>query len=107
VTPTVRSQTDCEFLLSVLDDESWHSTSELLRRSIEDRGFGMTVHSRISDLRSKGFAIEHRQVKGERAAAHEYRLLGDSASEPLVDIASPLEERDLDELPLFVLGEAA
>lgn len=67
-------KTDCDFLSEILQDHEWHSTAELLRYSLEERGCGMTVHSRISDLRSRGLNIEYRRVPGERARAHQYRL---------------------------------
>jgi hypothetical protein len=67
--------TDNEFIAEVLADGKWHSTSEILSYSIHERGHGLTVHSRVSDLRSKGFEIEHRTAKGSRAQAHQYRLV--------------------------------
>jgi hypothetical protein len=74
--------TDCDFLADVLKDHGWHSTSEILAYSINERGCGLTVHSRISDLRAKGLNIEYRRVPGERAAAHQYRLVAVRESDP-------------------------
>jgi len=74
--------TDLEFLLEVLADGELHSTSEILARSIEERGHGLTVHSRISDLRRRGCKVEHLTRQGaQRGHANVYRL-----------ISSPLEE---------------
>lgn len=74
--------TDLEFLLEVLADGELHSTSEILARSIEERGHGLTVHSRISDLRGRGHKVEHLTRQGaQRGHANVYRL-----------ISSPLEE---------------
>lgn len=76
----MRQRTDCDFLLEVLSDGGWHSTSEILRRSFVERGHGMTVHSRVSDLRKKrGLEVEHRRAAGERADAFQYRLAASSA----------------------------
>ena len=43
--------TDVDFLLSVLADGEAHSQAEILRRSFDERGHGLTVHSRAADLR--------------------------------------------------------
>lgn len=56
-------------LLAVLADGKWHSTSALHRRA-----GNMIVHSRISELRKKGYRIEHRHVPGKiGAVAHKYQ----------------------------------
>jgi hypothetical protein len=74
--------TDLELLLAVLADGELHSQSEILARSIEERGHGLTVHSRISDLRRRGCVVEHMTVQGaRRGAASTYRL-----------VSTPLEE---------------
>jgi hypothetical protein len=87
--------TDCEFLADVLKDGAWHSTAELLRYSIEERGCGLTVHSRVSDLRARGHNVEYRRVRGQRASAHQYRFVrslnesvGDSSPESSADSLS-------------------
>jgi hypothetical protein len=73
-----RRRTDVQFLIDVLADGGWHSNTEILRRSVDERGVGMTVHSRISDVRKRGerdgFTVEHRRVDGERGDAYQYRL---------------------------------
>jgi hypothetical protein len=82
--------TDCEFLLDVLKDHQWHSTSELLRYSIEERGCGLTVHSRVAQLRTdRGLTIEHRRVRGERANAHQYRLVATAQAEAEAERLGP------------------
>src|SRR4051812_11424509 len=69
-------RTHCELLIDLLRDGRWHSTSELLRSTMELTGEGMTVHSRVSQLRGRGVVIQHRHVGGEEGArAHEYRLV--------------------------------
>lgn len=83
--------TDCEFLLDILSDHSWHSTAEILRYSMEERGCGLTVHSRVAELRDprkRGLRIEYRRVAGERAAAHQYRLVAVSERESFGETAA-------------------
>ena len=68
--------TDAAFLLSILEDGEEHSQAELLRRSFEQRGCGLTVHSRIADLRNKGHFIVCRRVQGKtRGDGWLYQLL--------------------------------
>jgi hypothetical protein len=52
-------QTDADFLLAVLREtpNEFVSQAEILRRSQADRGCGLTVHSRIADLRRRGYSI--------------------------------------------------
>lgn len=74
--------TDCEFILDVLGDGEEHSLAELLTRSMAERGCGLTVHSRVAQLRTRGHVIEHATVKGaERGHGHTYRLV--SLAEPV------------------------
>lgn len=68
--------TDCEFLRWTLRDGEWHSLNDVLRRSFAERGCGLTVHSRVSDLRAQGHRIEHRMV-GRRGDGSQYRLLSE------------------------------
>lgn len=73
--------TDCEFILDVLGDGEEHSLAEILRRSMDERGCGLTTHSRVADLRKKGYTIEHLTVPGaERGHAHSYRLVSAPAT---------------------------
>lgn len=54
--------TDSAFLYHILEDGKWHGQAEILRRSIDERGHGLTVHSRAADIRKKvrpsGFDVE-------------------------------------------------
>lgn len=73
--------TDCEFILDVLGDGEEHTLAELLSRSMDERGCGLTVHSRVAQLRTRGHVIEHATVKGaDRGHGHTYRLV--SLAEP-------------------------
>ena len=65
--------TDCQFILDVLSDGREHSLNELLQRSLAERGCGLTVHSRVADLRKRGHRITHRTV-GQRGAGSLYQL---------------------------------
>lgn len=79
--------TDAAFLLAVLADGREHSLSEILAVSIAERGFGMTVHSRVSDLRKRGYRVDHRTV-GKRGAGSLYRLVVEPKQLMLVDVAA-------------------
>jgi hypothetical protein len=69
--------TDSAFLLSILEDGAQHSQAELLRRSFQERGCGLTIHSRIADLRKQGHYIICDRVPGKtRGEAWTYQLLG-------------------------------
>lgn len=58
-----------ERILNVLADGRWHTTANIHRHA-----GNMIVHSRISELRAKGHAIEHENVPGKRGAiGHRYR----------------------------------
>lgn len=68
--------TDAEFLLEQLADGQEHTLTDLLRASIDQRGHGLTVHSRVSDLRERGHRIEHVTIRGaQRGAGHAYKLV--------------------------------
>jgi hypothetical protein len=68
--------TDADFVASILADHEWHSNAEILRESFRQRGCGLTVHSRTSELRRKrGLHVEYRRVPGERGNGHQYRLI--------------------------------
>lgn len=82
---------DTAFLLSVLNDGDWHELSEIIERSQAQRGHGLTVHSRASDLRKRGFLIEQRGEHDDatgRARSY-YRLVSlekpDAALSTVVD----------------------
>lgn len=66
--------TDNAYLLHVLKDGRWHSHTEILQRSIQERGHGLTVHSRASELRVKfGQNVECR-VAGSPRRQSFYRI---------------------------------
>lgn len=66
--------TDCDFVLDLLADGREWSLNDILRESFARRGHGLTVHSRVADLRKRGHRIEHRTV-GQRGAGSLYRLV--------------------------------
>ena len=67
--------TDCDFLYDVLSDNRPHSLNEILRRSFAERGCGLTVHSRVADLRKRGHVIHcERDPKARRGDAYLYTL---------------------------------
>ena len=83
--------TDADFMLAVLSEQpgEWISQATILQRSADARGFGMTVHSRASDLRNRGHVIENRCERvGTRVVSY-YRLLPSLSSAPDSQ-ASPL-----------------
>ncbi len=71
--------TDAEFVLDCLRRGGWWSLNDLLRASLAVRGCGLTVHSRVSDLRAAGHVVEHRMV-GRRGDGSQYRLLTERGS---------------------------
>lgn len=68
--------TDNAFLLTVLSDGKWHSNTEILTASLEERGCGLTVHSRASDLRKRGYVIETNTKRPANRRVAFYRLVG-------------------------------
>jgi hypothetical protein len=82
--------TDAAFILSVLADGQKHSQADLLRRSFEERGHGLTVHSRVADLRGKGHYIVCERVPGaDRGHAWVYQLVASPSESDLSVDASP------------------
>lgn len=83
--------TDVAYLLSVLQDGQPHSSTEILRRSFDDRGHGLMVHSRAADLRAQGHQITCERVPGKRRGdAFTYKLLPQgSTDEPVSPEAPP------------------
>lgn len=66
---------DCDWLASLLSDGKPHSLNEILRRSFAERGCGLTVHSRCSDLRKRGYQIRCDHVPGAaRGEAYVYTM---------------------------------
>lgn len=58
--------TDSEFLLAVLRErpDQWVAQADIIERSQQERGYGITVHSRASDLRKLGYDVENQVVRG-------------------------------------------
>lgn len=83
---TTPVETDAAFLLRVLSDGRPHNLNDILRRSFAERGCGLTVHSRASDLRQQGHGVVNWK-DGQRGDGSWYQL-GTSAeaedSEPPV-----------------------
>lgn len=78
--------TDNAFLYHVLEDGKWHGQSEIIAKSMRERGHGLTVHSRAADLRKKGCVVEcelRRNCHG-RAISY-YRLV--TLEEPAAHVA--------------------
>jgi hypothetical protein len=72
---------DTAFLLEVLSDGEKHGLNEILLRSFRERGCGLTVHSRASDLRKQGHVIVNESdpfVKGSSF----YQLIAQSSTPP-------------------------
>ena len=107
--------TDREYLLNLLaSDGAWHSLTDIIRRSQEDRGHGLTVHSRVSDLRKQGYRIDQRDetLNGRRHSS--YRIVslagtvapkgdGDSPS-PVVAAVPESEQPSLFQIPARARG---
>jgi hypothetical protein len=64
-----KRKSHCDVLLDLLQSGMWWTTSEILWRH------PMMVHSRVADLRAKGFVVEH-ETTGKGAAGSRYRLVG-------------------------------
>lgn len=88
--PATSATSDKAFLLRVLSDGRWHSLPEILNRSVAERGYGLTVHSRAADLRRDGHVIENRTKRslGRRIVSF-YRLAGRARIEPVAATGSP------------------
>ena len=75
--------TDAEYVLSQLE-QGPRDTTELLVGSIRERGVGLTVHSRVADLRRDGYdircTVEGRTRKDR--ARYVYRLQERRVVEP-------------------------
>ena len=80
--------TDRAWLRDALADGEWHSQTDLLRRSQEERGHGLTVHSRASELRTiDGLTVEQRNARVDGRIVSSYRLV--SPVEPQALPTSP------------------
>ena len=72
---------DTDFLARVLSDGAWHSLNEIVARSIRERGCGLTVHSRASDLRKRGVAVAQRSRRRQDGRVDSfYRLTASAAA---------------------------
>ena len=67
--------TDADFVLEELR-EGPCTTMELIHRSQAVRGFGLTPHSRVAELRKRGHRIECRRIESYRGRpVYEYELI--------------------------------
>ncbi len=75
--------TDSEYVLAQLE-QGPRDTIEILVASIRERGVGLTVHSRVADLRRDGYdircSVEGKTRKGR--LRYEYRLVDAGFVEP-------------------------
>lgn len=65
---------DTDWLAEVLSDGREHELASILRRSFDERGYGLTVHSRAADLRKRGFTVSQRSERDGRRVRSFYRL---------------------------------
>ena len=75
--------TDNEFVLSRLENGP-QTKMELIWSSQHERGFGLTPHSRVADLRRQGHDIRCRRVPGGRRPVYEYTLVRDPVQLELI-----------------------
>lgn len=67
---------DCDWLFQVLRDGEEHTLTEILMKSYDERGHGLTVHSRVAELRDRGHEILwHRESGKARGSSSVYRLV--------------------------------
>jgi hypothetical protein len=81
---------DCTFLLGVLSDGNEHSHPEILARSFGERGHGLTVHSRIAELRALGHNVLPARIEvvdGRKVSF--YRLASPGERTRDVSVAGP------------------
>lgn len=87
--PVPASATDTDLLFHILRDGRWHSLFEINRRAEDARGYGMTVHSRASDLRKRGHVVEQRSEAAGRRRRSFYRLVLGEAAEKEAGSSGP------------------
>lgn len=82
-------------IIRALGNGHWTTVSEIHRRAGPSR-----LNSRISELRKKGYQIEH-QPRGNGPLGHVYRLLNPPSEEELARLApeKPVPRLDRDEVP--------
>jgi hypothetical protein len=85
--------TDAEYVLAQLRSGP-RDAMQVISASIRDRGVGLTVHSRVADLRAQGYTItcgiEGKTRKGRDR--YLYRLCGEPAPPPPPEPAPPTPE---------------
>jgi hypothetical protein len=64
----VKPETHCGRVLAALSDGKWHTTRSLYREAGP-----LILHSRIADLRRKGYRIECEHIAGKGSGAGAYR----------------------------------
>jgi len=74
----------CNRILEALRDGEWHTSADLYRQCGH-----LILHSRISDLRHKGYVVEGRNVPGKSGVdGYQYRLVANEVRQP-VDLTPP------------------
>jgi hypothetical protein len=78
--------TDAEFVLQQLRDHpAGRDAMQVISASIRERDIGLTVHSRVADLRAQGYTITC-GIEGKTRRGRDrylYRLVGEPAPAPL------------------------
>lgn len=96
--------TDTEYVAAYLRRHpSGACAIEIISASIRERGVGLTVHSRIADLRKEGYTIPKAEVEGQTWAGrprYVYRLL----AEPKAAAAPAEPEPSVEPLEQMVLA---
>lgn len=77
--------TDAAWLAAHLAEHSgeWVDLASILRASFAERGYGLTVHSRVAELRTRrGLVIENRTWRNDAGrTVSEYRLVAVAVGE--------------------------
>lgn len=102
--------TDTDFLERTLSDGMWHSHSEILSRSMLERGVGLTIHSRASDLRKRGHRVEVELRRVSGRAVSFYRCVLDEAVQTVGAVRdgsqSPAASSSTSPNPVALLGDS-
>jgi hypothetical protein len=81
----------CARILEALRDGQWHTSADLYRRCGH-----LILHSRISDLRHKGYVVEGRNVPGHSGVdGYQYRLVANEVRQPVDLPPVPAAEQQL------------
>jgi hypothetical protein len=71
-------KSDSDRILDMLADGDWHSRRHMLRADLGAGHPGFTLHSRVAELRKRGYEIECRHSGGRdweyRLVVHDGRL---------------------------------